>query len=437
MALQTGMYPTTSGFVAWDSTLPSKVKTLPEIMKQNGYRTAVSGTSPEFMVRDSFQRGYDNLLHRDLAEPNSMLRDVPNTEGMKEWIGKSPQKFFLWVHSGNVHWPYGKWKPSDAYGKFLNPSYKGFFSGKKPTDWLTLRKIYRTKYYFFEGELPDGSYSERQLKPTGETVDLSPEDLQWIVDQYDGNILEFDDWFGDFVDMLRQEGALDNTIIVFESEHGEAFGENGYVSHYDILDNQVHTPFAIIAPGIQPNTVVRPQAQSIDALPTILELAGLSPAPQAQGKSLVPLLRGEQSAFNEYVFIQRIPLWERVGTGNGVPGTMYFDPWKSLPEAHTLELTDRRFKDVAVRANEWKLIYRESRELMQGASWWQYLSGVSEPIPEFELYHLSVDPAEQRNVYNQYPEIANTLKKKLMEWLEQEESSIPKAKILEYRQPYF
>ena len=76
------------------------------------------------------------------------------------------------------------------------------------------------------------------------------------------------------------------------------------------------------------------------------------------------------------------------------------------------------YRDVSVRTKEWKLIFRESRDVEEKYSWWRRLVGDTAPIPEYELYHLSVDQLEQKNVVDQYPEVASELKLVLQKWID-------------------
>ena len=71
---------------------------------------------------------------------------------------------------------------------------------------------------------------------------------------------------------------------------------------------------------------------------------------------------------------------------------------------------------IAIRTNEWKLILRQRRELLEQISWWNFISGTRFPVEEIELYDLRNDPLEQKNVARQNPLVVEKLKARLLAW---------------------
>ena len=90
----------------------------------------------------------------------------------------------------------------------------------------------------------------------------------------------------------RLTGLDDDTLLVFMSDHGEEFLEHGRHFHGNsAYGEMVNVPLFFWWPGVVPaGAVVDEMVQSIDVMPTLLELAGLSVPEQAQGQSLVPLM---------------------------------------------------------------------------------------------------------------------------------------------------
>ena len=110
---------------------------------------------------------------------------------------------------------------------------------------------------------------------------------------YAGNISLIDDQIGEILDTIEARGELENTIIVFCSDHGEFNGDYGLVYKHAFLDGAVRVPLIIRTP----ETLKRPGGQVSDALvewfdigPTLVELVGSAVDSSQFGKSLVPVL---------------------------------------------------------------------------------------------------------------------------------------------------
>ena len=96
-----------------------------------------------------------------------------------------------------------------------------------------------------------------------------------------------------FFDFLRSRNLLANTAVVITSDHGEAFGEHGEVSHSIFLYNTtLHVPLLISIPGVQPQRRGE-VARLVDVYPTILEIMKWPALKHVDGQSLMPLLRGQ------------------------------------------------------------------------------------------------------------------------------------------------
>ena len=96
----------------------------------------------------------------------------------------------------------------------------------------------------------------------------------------------------------RPDRAAGRTHVLVTSDHGEALGEHGHRTHATSLYNaETRVPFVVVGPGIQPRRIHRPVGLA-DLAATLLDLAGLVPpaTPHMDGRSLVPLLRGEAPA---------------------------------------------------------------------------------------------------------------------------------------------
>jgi len=121
---------------------------------------------------------------------------------------------------------------------------------------------------------------------------------------YDGTVAWCDELIGRLVGALRESGALDQTLIVITSDHGEALGEHGEDVHgYFVYEATLRVPLVFRGPHVTPGTQIEVVARTIDLPRTILELTGRTGAPRTSGRSLADALKGarmrEEASFSE------------------------------------------------------------------------------------------------------------------------------------------
>jgi arylsulfatase A-like enzyme len=131
----------------------------------------------------------------------------------------------------------------------------------------------------------------------------TPERIRRMRKHYYANVTLMDDWVGKMAAALEARGQLENTVIVFTSDHGDCLGDHHQVykfsSHYDSV---ARVPLVFAGPGVRRLGVRDPLVEAIDLGPTFLEMAGLEPLAQASGRALQPLLRGEDVELHDCVF---------------------------------------------------------------------------------------------------------------------------------------
>ena len=150
-------------------------------------------------------------------------------------------------------------------------------------------------------------------------------------------------------------------------------------------------------------------AQLIDVMPTLLELAGIRPARRGQGRSLLPLLRGAAPG-NEYTFAgcphnqSNIPYYfDDASVMESIRGVS----WKMIHEetiAHSLAWKFRRGLFTRVPRDRWRLLFEA------------LLHPFELRTSSFELYEVSQDPAEARNLAAARPEVLREMQAKLDAW---------------------
>jgi arylsulfatase A-like enzyme len=133
-------------------------------------------------------------------------------------------------------------------------------------------------------------------------------------------LLGMDDAVRSIVEALRASGELDRTVIVYMTDNGFAFGEHGIRGKRCPYEECVRTPLAVRVPGERSRTV-RGLVSNVDLAPTLLELAGVPPRPDADGRSFAEALkggrwRGPRGVLLEYVGDARLTRWWAVHTGD-------------------------------------------------------------------------------------------------------------------------
>jgi arylsulfatase A-like enzyme len=106
-----------------------------------------------------------------------------------------------------------------------------------------------------------------------------------------------DESVGRILDYIEQEGLADNTIIVYASDQGFYLGEHGWFDKRWIFEESLRTPFLVQWKGVtKPGTVNKDLVSNLDFAETFLEAAGVAVPEEMQGRSLVPILKGQKPA---------------------------------------------------------------------------------------------------------------------------------------------
>ncbi len=129
------------------------------------------------------------------------------------------------------------------------------------------------------------------------------EDIRRARAAYYGMITMLDQWLGTVLNALDKSGQAENTVVVFTSDHGEMLGEHGMWLKGDPYDGAAQVPLIIAGPGIGKGKVDAPVSH-VDLAATILELGGLKPFPGIRGRSVLPLVRGDENPEDRVVYCE-------------------------------------------------------------------------------------------------------------------------------------
>jgi arylsulfatase A-like enzyme len=123
-------------------------------------------------------------------------------------------------------------------------------------------------------------------------------------DHYDQEIWFTDHWLGKLLDFASDKPWWKNTVLIVTADHGEAFGEHGMYKHaFELWDVLTHVPLLVHGPGLGARRIDE-RRSAIDLAPTVLDLLGVDPPADFEGKSLVPELRGAVPDSREPILLE-------------------------------------------------------------------------------------------------------------------------------------
>lgn len=276
LSMLTGLYPEAHGILRalrkgedgkmLPARLSDRVVTLAEMMKEGGYATSAF-TDGGLMSRIyGFDQGFDEYRDERVAKKASNgFRRYGNA--LHEWIrDRGQEDFFLFIHTFDTHGPYDP-----------PPPFASRFKDGPPAR-----------------ELPEASLMHCSLLGVHDALELeSYENLQEVVNAYDGCIAYVDDEIGRLFALLKQLDLWDDAMIVITSDHGEQFMENGLmIGHGLSLTNEmVNVPLLIKFPGSRhAGRRVEHMVESVDLMPTVAAASELTAPEGVQGQNLLAAL---------------------------------------------------------------------------------------------------------------------------------------------------
>jgi arylsulfatase A-like enzyme len=163
--------------------------------------------------------------------------------------------------------------------------------------------------------------------------------LKYLTEIYDENLTSVDAHVMDLIENLEKEGALDDTLIVITSGHGEAFLEHGHLYHdIDVYDEATRVPLIFIPPkGLE---IVPGESDArvelVDLFPTLIDLFRLERPQGLPGRSLVPLMRGGEPAAERVTIAQTSDATRFAFTRGGRKLILHVAPGETSPSGHEL-----------------------------------------------------------------------------------------------------
>lgn len=121
---------------------------------------------------------------------------------------------------------------------------------------------------------------------------------------YYANVTMIDAQVGKILDALERRGVLDNTVIVFTSDHGDCLNDHGHSQKWTMYEQSVHVPAIVWGPGIEAGRRIDALTALFDLGPTILEAAGVTPPVWMEARSMWPALQGGDIDWRDAVFAE-------------------------------------------------------------------------------------------------------------------------------------
>jgi len=138
-------------------------------------------------------------------------------------------------------------------------------------------------------------------------LDPSPEDRHRQRAYYLANVTMIDEKVGEILQSLDDNGYLDNSVVIFTSDHGDCLTDHGHSQKWTMYDTITRVPTIVWAPGrFESDRRVSSLCQWMDLGPTILELAEVEPPESMEAKSLLPILEKKEDKLRDYVFAEHI-----------------------------------------------------------------------------------------------------------------------------------
>jgi arylsulfatase A-like enzyme len=396
-AILTGKYSHINGVPVFNR-MDGRQPTLAKYLQAAGYHTGMIGKwhlggEPTGFAHWTILPGQGVYVDPTFIHPGNVRKvhkgyctDII-TDMALAFLEERPQDkpFFLMCHHKAPHRP---WRPADKYAK----KWENVAVPEPPTlddDYTTRSDAAREATMRVDRDLTPADL--KQKPPPG----LSGEALKrWKYQRYMHDYLacidSIDEGVGRLLDYLDKSGLAENTIVVYTSDQGFFLGDHDWFDKRFMYEESLRMPLLIRWPAaVKAGTVSDAMVLNVDFAPTLMSAAGLKVPDDMQGRNFLPLLRGEHPAD------WRTSMYYR-----------YYD----YPGAHRVQ------PHYGLRTGRFKLIYYKK-------------------IDQWELFDLSKDPRELKNVYadpgyaNQVAELKDELYrlKKELKDEDQFEERLPKG----------
>nr|WP_281352494.1 sulfatase [Phytoactinopolyspora alkaliphila] len=405
-SILTGTYSHINGVTTLHTQFDARLPVFPGLLREAGYQTAVFGKWHLGHGELHDPRGFDEWMvlpdQGDYHDPQMIsLGGRQAHEGYAtdiitdlslDWLARRDRErpFCLLVHHKAPHRP---WEPDDKHATMYDdvdipepPTLRDDYSGRSEAASAAVMRLARDM----------DATDLKEPVPSGLSDD---EELVWKYQRYIKDYLRcvasVDDNVGRLLDYLDAEGVSEDTMVVYTSDQGFFLGDHGWYDKRFMYEESLRMPLLARYPSLIPaGSSCDDLVLNVDFAQTFLELGGVPELPTMQGRSIVPLLRGE-----------RPDDWRT---------SMYYRYWMHDDQIHRIRA------HYGVRTHRYKLIcyYGDGYGL----------AGNSDRIfpTEWELFDLERDPMELTSVHDdpEYAQVRRELETEL-DRLQREVGDLP------------
>jgi arylsulfatase A-like enzyme len=372
-AIQTGLYPTTHAVSDFPDLLPAGATTIAEVFRDAGYATVGFASIPFVGRFTALHQGY-----QEFHEPGSLARSE-HAKTSREYVARllpwlerhRDVPFFVLLHVADPHSPYAPYAP---YGEIWGA----------PEDAAAHQAALERVRPLIKNPLMRNFGMPRREELLGAGIDPA-EFVDRELDAYDGSIRGLDVEIRRLVEQLELLELRDDVLIGFLSDHGTEFLEHDDHFHGHSAYGELNrVPFFLWGPRWVPAGVtLEPTVETIDMMPSLLDLAGLEIPALVQGRSLRPHFGANATPLEP-----RPAFTENVRLAARTPG--------------------RAFTSYAVVQGGWKLIWNLTPP---------------DGLAEYELYDHVADPLNLEDVAATQPERVSDLRQVLVAWRERAQAA--------------
>ena len=311
-SILTGQYAHQHKIVDNNTAIPRGTQFFPELLQKAGYATAFIGKWHMGGESDDPQPGFDRWIsfrgqgtylpsHNGL---NSDGRRVPQkgyitdelTDYALTWLGerRKDQPYFLYLSHKAVH---AEFFPAERHrGRYANAEFvpprsmdaAGTNASGRPMWVQNQRNSWHGIEYAYHSNLELGEYYKR----------------------YAETLLAVDESVGRVLSALKERNELESTLLIYMGDNGFGFGEHGLIDKRNAYEESIRVPLLARCPELaHGNQTVNQVVANLDIMPTILEVAGIQSREGLPGRSVLPLMRGESTAWRDSLLYEYY--WER------------------------------------------------------------------------------------------------------------------------------
>jgi len=214
---------------------------------------------------------------------------IDNSVGdrLVNWLDRysGEQPFFLWAGFCGPHDPF------DAPQEYADPYLAAL-------EQIPLGSLKR--FAFTPSELYNRTIE--WISRYSDSDHLTPDRIRRMRAFYYANVTLIDDRIGHMLAALEKKDLLDNTWIIYTSDHGDILGDHLLINKTLMYEGSVHIPMIVRPPGGMESRRMDPLVDLNDVGATLLEIAGAAPVEGSRARSLLPLIIGPGQRLHEAVF---------------------------------------------------------------------------------------------------------------------------------------